>query len=157
VVFALSKDKGVSEIIATVLMILIVTVLGFSIFLYGLGFFTATTSANNQATATGIQSLKERFVIVDVSFSNITGGTNVTVQVYNYGSGNLNIVAMYLTNGSQVYPINITSPTTPPIALYPNNVTAITGNTTFIVPYGIPQAIRVVSSLGNYYENDYQR
>ena len=149
-VLPLSKDKGVSEIIATVLMILIVTVLGFSIFLYGLGFFTATTSANNQATATGIQSLQERFVIVDVNFTVTTTPVNntiVNVTVYNYGTTNEKIVGIYL-NGTQVSNVNSKW-------IYPNQVELVTGNVPFNVTRGIPQAIRVVSSLGNYYENEY--
>jgi flagellin-like protein len=148
VVLPLSKDKGVSEIIATVLMILIVTVLGFSIFLYGLGFFTATTSANNQATATGIQSLQERFVIVNVNFT-ITSPNNTTVTawVYNYGSTNEKIVGMYL-NGTQMSNVAST-------LISPNVVAVVVGNVPFNVTQGIPQAIRVVSSLGNFYENEY--
>lgn len=145
-VLPLSKDKGVSEIVATVLMILIVTILGFSIFLYGLGFFTATTSANNQATQTGIQSLKERFVIIDVNFT-ITSPNNTTVTawVYNYGSTNEKIVGMYLNGTSMVVSSSI----------YPNQVAAVVGNVPFNVTQGVPQTIRVVSSLGNFYENYY--
>jgi len=146
----LSKDKGLSEIIATVLMIMIVTVLGFSIFLYGLGFFTATTSANNQATATGIQSLQERFVIIDVNFTVTTTPVNntiVTAWVYNYGSTNEKIVAMYL-NGTQVSNVLST-------LIDPNAALMVVGNVPFNVTQGIPQTIRVVSSLGNFYENNY--
>jgi len=150
VVLPLSKDKGLSEIIATVLMIMIVTVLGFSIFLYGLGFFTATTSANNQATATGIQSLQERFVIIDVNFTVTTTPVNntiVTAWVYNYGSTNEKIVAMYL-NGTQVSNVLST-------LIDPNAALMVAGNVPFNVTQGIPQTIRVVSSLGNFYENNY--
>jgi flagellin-like protein len=150
VVLPLSKDKGLSEIIATVLMIMIVTVLGFSIFLYGLGFFTATTSANNQATATGIQSLQERFVIIDVNFTVTTTPVNntiVTAWVYNYGSTNEKIVAMYL-NGTQVSNVLST-------LIDPNAALMVVGNVPFNVTQGIPQTIRVVSSLGNFYENNY--
>ncbi|MGA2573952.1 MAG: archaellin/type IV pilin N-terminal domain-containing protein [Candidatus Methanomethylicaceae archaeon] len=146
----MSKDKGLSEIIATVLMIMIVTVLGFSIFLYGLGFFTATTSANNQATATGIQSLQERFVIIDVNFTVTTTPVNntiVTAWVYNYGSTNEKIVAMYL-NGTQVSNVLST-------LIDPNAALMVVGNVPFNVTQGIPQTIRVVSSLGNFYENNY--
>ncbi len=149
-VLPLSKDKGLSEIIATVLMIMIVTVLGFSIFLYGLGFFTATTSANNQATATGIQSLQERFVIIDVNFTVTTTPVNntiVTAWVYNYGSTNEKIVAMYL-NGTQVSNVLST-------LIDPNAALMVVGNVPFNVTQGIPQTIRVVSSLGNFYENNY--
>ena len=149
-VLPLSKDKGLSEIIATVLMIMIVTVLGFSIFLYGLGFFTATTSANNQATATGIQSLQERFVIIDVNFTVTTTPVNntiVTAWVYNYGSTNEKIVAMYL-NGTQVSNVLST-------LIDPNAALMVAGNVPFNVTQGIPQTIRVVSSFGNFYENNY--
>lgn len=156
-VLSLSKDKGVSEIIATVLMIMIVTVLGFSMFIYGLGFFTASTSAYNQATDVGIQSLNERFVIVNANFT-CTGGptngvytppVNVTVWVYNYGRTNLNIKGMYL-NGTL---LNIIAPPEP-IMIYSNQVVQITGNyTTSTIWTNSTQEIKIVSSLGNYYEN----
>jgi flagellin-like protein len=141
-------SKGVSEIVATVLMIMIVTAIGFAIFLYGMGFFTASTSARDQATQTGIATLRERFIVVDTYF-NITDDT-VSVWVYNYGETNIRISSVYL-NGSM---LNIDSPAQP-VFITPTDVTKIVCNTT-LVSAGDSQLVRIVSSLGNFYENYYE-
>lgn len=142
------SSKGVSEIVATVLMIMIVTAIGFAIFLYGLGFFTASTSARDQATQTGIATLRERFVIVDTKF-NATDNT-VTVWVYNYGETNVRMASVYL-NATQ---LTITTPPAP-VSINPTDVVKIVCSTSGVAP-GASQLIRVVSSLGNFYENYYQ-
>lgn len=143
------NSKGVSEIVATVLMIMIVTAIGFAIFLYGLGFFTASTSARDVATQTGIATLRERFVVVDVNFTAVNStATNVTVWVYNYGETNLKISTVYL-NASQIFNPAV------PTSINPTDVTKIVCTTTG-VSANCTQLVRVVSTLGNYYENYYK-
>jgi len=146
-------SKGVSEIVATVLMIMIVTAIGFSIFLYGMGFFTASTSARDQATQTGIATLRERFVVVDVAFTTVDVFTsNVTIWVYNYGETNININSIYI-NGSQHNNTKIDP--APPVFIVPTGITKIVCiNSSANANY--TQLIRVVSSLGNFYENYYK-
>jgi flagellin-like protein len=139
------NSKGVSEIVATVLMIMIVAAVGFSIFLYGLGFFTASTSARDLATQTGIATLRERFIIVE-SYFNLTGNT-VSVWVYNYGETNVQISSVYL-NATTI---------SPPASVFiePTKVVRLDYTVPGVVA-GQSQLIRVVSSLGNYYENYYR-
>jgi hypothetical protein len=127
---------------------MIVTAIGFSIFLYGLGFFTASTSARDVATQTNIATLQEGFVIVDCYFD-IPGNT-ASIWVYNYGNTNLRISSIYL-NASQL----TTSSPTLPVLIVPANVTKIICTTTG-VNAGNTQLIRVVSSLGNFNENYYK-
>jgi flagellin-like protein len=137
-------SKGVSEIVATVLMIMIVTAIGFAIFLYGMGFFTATSSARDTATQTGIATLRERFIIVDVAMVN---NSYVSVWVYNYGETNVAISSVYL-NAVQ---LNITTSNND---VYPGALRQI--NATMGVVQPGAQLVRIVSTLGNYYENYYQ-
>lgn len=143
-------SKGVSEIIATVLMIMIVTAIGFAIFLYGMGFFTASTAARDQATSTGIATLRERFIVVDAYFN--TTENSASIWVYNYGETNLAISSIYL-NGTK---LDIDSPPSP-VSITPTKVIKIIcSTTTTIVTPGDSQLVRVVSSLGNFYESYYQ-
>jgi flagellin-like protein len=145
VVQPLRNKKGVSEIVATVLMIMIVTLIGFTVLLYGMGYFSGTTSARNLQTQTTIDSLEERFIIVDANF--INSSQTLSVTVYNYGQVDIKIGSIYL-NGTQLSGV-LTTP------IYPNQNAQINGsytNGTFVP--GIYQ-IEVVSTLGNYYENYY--
>lgn len=142
----LPKRKGVSEIIATVLMIMIVTLIGFTVLLYGMGYFSGTTSARNMATQTTINGLEERFIIVDVSFVPASGNTTVSVTVYNYGQTNIKLGSMYL-NGTQLSNVPVTN-------LYPNQNAQVNGTYAGTISAG-KQDVKVVSTLGNYYENYY--
>ncbi len=137
-------SKGVSEIVATVLMIMIVTAIGFAIFLYGMGFFTATSSARDTVTQTGIATLRERFIIVDVTMVN---NSHISIWVYNYGETNVAVSSVYL-NAIQ---LTIMASDT---AVYPGALRQI--NATMGVVQPGAQMVRIVSALGNYYENYYQ-
>jgi flagellin-like protein len=144
----LSNKKGVSEIVATVLMIMIVTLIGFTVLLYGMGYFSGTTSARDQANAITIAGLEERFIIVDSNFIRSGGNTIVAVTVYNYGQTNVDITAIYLNSTASLSNIAST-------VIYPNTIQQINGTYIGIIPYNNSQDIRVVSTLGNYYENYY--
>lgn len=139
--------KGVSEIVATVLMIALVTAIGFSLLFYSMGYFSSISSAEGIATSRNMNTIQERFIISD-AIINATAPTNkVNVTVYDYGNTNVNIVAIYI-NGA---PCSVTAtqvhPGNPPVPVIGNTAAPLTiGNTVLL---------RVVSSLGNYYENTY--
>ena len=139
-----NRSKGVSEIVATVLMIAIVAAAGTGILLYSTGYFSGITSARDQADAQNLNSLREHFIITDASVKNASGIGTVNASIYNFGETNVKIVGMYV-NGMN---FSLSSP----IQINPNqskwvNATGagIPGNLIYI-------KVRVVSSLGNYYE-----
>ena len=139
--------KGVSEIIAVILMILIVTSIGFGVFLYALGYFSNITSAYTESSRLDSNAVRENFAITDVLFTVSGGETTIRVAVYNYGTTNLRIAAVYI-NGTPV------SGLSDPGAIPPFSWAYVTGK---FPPIGAgePQLVRVVSRLGNYYENYY--
>ncbi|MBC7127917.1 MAG: hypothetical protein H5T32_06890 [Candidatus Methanosuratus sp.] len=91
-------SKGVSEIVATVLMILIVSTIGLGVFLYSMGYFSGITSARYEATKVEINAILENFRIVDAVF--VKGATSeVSLAVYNYGNVGIDLAAIYV-NGT---------------------------------------------------------
>jgi len=137
--------KGVSEIIATVLMILIVTTIGFGVVSLSMNYFSGVSSARDVANKINIDAIRENFIVVNVLIN--TSSSNVSIWVYNYGEINLRMTAIYL-NGTQLG--NFEAP--------PYIVPAGYGIINGTYPGAIgnaPQLIRVVSTLGNYYENYY--
>ena len=143
------KSKGVSEIIAVVLMILMVTTVGFSVLALGMGYFSGTASAREFANKLNIDTLREHFIIVDVNFTDSGLQTNVSVAIYNYCDLNIRMVVLYL-NGTQLGALQA------PSYITPGTVVIVNGTYPGSVG-GNPQLIRVVSSLGNNYEKYYFR
>jgi len=143
----LSSRKGVSEIVAVILMILIVTTIGFGIFLYSLGYFSNITSAYVESSKLDSDAVREKFVVTDVLFTVSPGSTTVRVALYNYGQTNLRVVALYV-NGSALGSLVAES-------IPPYGWGYATGVLEREIPSDAPQLVRVVSKLGNYYENYY--
>lgn len=137
--------KGVSEIVATVLMILIVTTIGFGVVSLSMNYFSGVSSARDVANKINIDAIRENFIIVNTLID--TASSNVSVWVYNYGETNLRMTAMYL-NGTQLANFEA------PAYIVPASMGIING--TYPGAIGnAPQLIRAVSTLGNYYENYY--
>lgn len=88
-------DRGVSEIVSSVIMILLVSAIGIGIFLYGAGYFSGITSARQEATSMDIQGVKENFVIVDAMITNASTST-ANLAIYNYGTVKVELAAMYI-------------------------------------------------------------
>jgi archaellum component FlaF (FlaF/FlaG flagellin family) len=143
----LRSIKGVSEIIAVILMILIVTTIGFGVFLYSLGYFSNITSAYMESSKVDSDAVRENFVITDVLFTVSAGNTNVRVAIYNYGQTNLRIAALYI-NGTALGSLVESS-------IPPYGSGFVTGVLDREISAGEPQLVRVVSKLGNYFENYY--
>ncbi|MGB9879265.1 MAG: archaellin/type IV pilin N-terminal domain-containing protein [Anaerolineae bacterium] len=143
----MSSRKGVSEIVAVILMILIVTTIGFGIFLYSLGYFSNITSAYVESSKLDSDAVREKFVVTDVLFTVSPGSTTVRVALYNYGQTNLRVVALYV-NGSALGSLVAES-------IPPYGWGYATGVLEREIPSDAPQLVRVVSKLGNYYENYY--
>ncbi len=93
-------SKGVSEIVATVLMILLVSTIGIGVFLYSMGYFSGITAARYEDTRAEISAIQENFRIVDAIISNETGSCDARFAVYNYGGVRVDLASMYI-NGRQ--------------------------------------------------------
>ncbi len=136
------RGRGVSEIVATILLVLMVVSIGMGVFLYSMGYLSLVSSARSDANSLDVAVLKEHFIIVDANVAT----TGAQIAVYNYGEANLKIVGLYI-NGTLHSP--------------PSGITILPGKCQFVnATYGTLNAnsmctIRVVSSLGNYYEDVY--
>lgn len=139
------KDRGgVSELMATVIMVGLVAMVGSATLLYSMNYFSGVTSAKDEYGTLEMNALKEDFLIVD----SISGGGSASVAVYNYGTSEIQIVWLYVNGNSY----NITGGT----------VEIIAGGTSWVNGSGASDTgnlalIRVVSSSGNYYENVFRR
>jgi flagellin-like protein len=138
-------SKGVSEIVTTVMLIMIVASVGIGILLYSMGYFSNVTSSREQMYSQDINKLKEHFLIADATLIN---NTNANVYVYNYGSIGVTISALYVDGGQMTL--------TGPQLINPNSSAWINSTNSFSSNKpNVGFAIKVVSSLGNYYEDYY--
>jgi len=90
--FARSK-RGVSEIIASVVLILIVSSAGIVAYTYSIGAFSSSASFFQLDTNSEEQQAQERFAIIAV-WSNPPNQMNLTL--FNYGQIGLAIAAVYV-------------------------------------------------------------
>lgn len=94
------RDKqGVSEIVASLIIILIVTVAGAGLYAYSLSAFSSSGSSFLLQTSGREERAQERLVITTVWWNVTTNYMNVTVL--NYGKIELAIDAVYM-DGTQV-------------------------------------------------------
>jgi len=136
--------KGISELIATVIMIGLVALVGTATLLYSMNYFSGVTSAKQGADDLETAALKEDFVIVDA----VSGNGSARMAVYNFGSGEIYIVGAFVNGNSY----NLTV----------NPVEIKVGETRWVNASGPVDTmnlalIRVVSSSGGYYENVFMR
>jgi len=94
-------SKGISELVATIMMILIVTGVGFGVFLYSMGYYSGVTSAKDEANKLNINIIKENYIIADVTFNLSSSPVALNVTIFNYGPTNLEMSSLYL-NGTQL-------------------------------------------------------
>ena len=85
--------RGVSEIIASVILILIVSSAGIVAYSYSTGAFSSSTSFFQLDTNLKEQQAQERFAIIAV-WSNLSCQLNLTV--FNYGQTDLTIDTIYV-------------------------------------------------------------
>ncbi len=134
-------SRGISEIVATLLMIVVVSSISVALFTYSAGYFSGTTSAIGAVNTLNVGIVMERFVIVDT----LKSGTNtISVAVYNYGRTPVTIVALFL-NGTNL-------PLSEPIEIMPGEWGWVNGTTPVIVLSGSICSVSIASSLGNVYE-----
>jgi len=137
-------SKGISEIVATLIMIVIVSGIGMALYVYSMGYFTVTASALGEVSKVNVNSIRERFTVVDVILKQDGGGMEVSAAVYNYGKTGVTLRGMFL-NGTEVA-------VSGPIEVQPGGLVWFNGTVPVVLPSGALCHIRVVSGLGNYYE-----
>lgn len=91
--------RGVSEVIASLLMVLIVSIGGAALYSYSLGTFSSSSSSFQLQTDLREERARERFQIIAVWWNVTTDYMNVTIL--NYGEIELAIEAVYI-NGTRV-------------------------------------------------------
>ncbi|MCJ7424133.1 hypothetical protein MUP01_07680 [Candidatus Bathyarchaeota archaeon] len=89
--------RGVSEIISSVIMLLIVSVAGVAVYSYSTGALSSTTSFFQLDTNSKENRVQERFAVIAV-WSNQPNRLNLTVL--NYGQIDLTIDAVYINSTS---------------------------------------------------------
>lgn len=138
------ERSGVSELMATVIMVGLVAIVGTATLLYSMNYFSGVTSATEEYGVLELTALKEDFIIVDA----VSGGGVANVSVYNFGSSEIEIVGMYV-NG---YDYAISGA---PVEIRVGETVLVNASGT--VETANLALIRVVSSSGNYYENVFRR
>jgi archaellum component FlaF (FlaF/FlaG flagellin family) len=138
------RNRGVSELMAMVIMVGVVAIVGTATLLYSMNYFSGVNSAKEEYGALELNALEEDFLIVDA----YSGGGVANVAIYNYGNREIEIVGMYV-NGMDY---NVSGA---PIEIRAGETIVVNGS-------GATDAsnlalIRVVSSSGNYYENVFRR
>lgn len=92
------NKKGLSEIIASLLLILIVTSAGVVVYAYSVKVIGSSSSNFNLQNAQNEEQAQERFQIIRVWSSN---QNQLNLTILNYGMTDLTIVAVYI-NGTSV-------------------------------------------------------
>jgi archaellum component FlaF (FlaF/FlaG flagellin family) len=135
--------KGISEIIAILVMLLIVSSIGVIIYTYATGYFSLMSSAITERSKLDINTIKEKFVIVDVIINRLSNSTEICTAVYNYGKTSIILKLMF---------INGTKAITNEEEILPGEFKWFNGTINIVIPSNTIINLKVVSSLGNYYE-----
>lgn len=135
-------EKGISEIIAVLMMIVIVSSVSVVMYSYSVGFFSGVTSAIGERTRIDVISMKEKFAIVDVVVVATGDNSTISAAVYNYGKTDVVLHKMF---------VNGTMAEVKEVALPPNGLAWFNGS----VPITLSNSVfylRVASKMGNYHE-----
>jgi flagellin-like protein len=90
------KRRGVSEIISTIILILIVSVAGSMLFAYSAGFFQGQQDEVLRENELTVNQAEERFRITAVSWNGVDD--DLDIAVYNYGLDDIEISDIYINN-----------------------------------------------------------
>ena len=137
----LRNRRGVSEIIASLIMILVVSAGGVVVYSFSLEAFSTSSSLHELQTSQREEQAKERFLIVVIRNTTMTDQLNVTVL--NYGRTELTIVAVYV-NGT-----NSTDLTGGGIAVGTGQLTSVQFVSSIPIGTGDAYEVAVVSKQGS--------
>ena len=93
------KRRGVSEIIATIILIMIVSIAGTMLFAYSSNYIQSLNDQYQRNTEITTGTAQERFTITTVWWSGTDNFLNLTI--YNYGQNDIQITDVYI-DGVQV-------------------------------------------------------
>lgn len=93
------NNKGVSEIVASLLIILIVSVAGAALYSYSLTTFSSSSSSFQSLTTLREERTQERLSIIAVWWDNSTGQDLMNITILNAGKIHFAIDAVYV-NGT---------------------------------------------------------
>jgi len=142
--------KGVSPVIATVIIITVTLVVGFAVFSFVNSEAAVASGAMGQSTASYVNYLKERFVITNVAFNYPTSG-QVTIWFYNNGAVNTRFIA----NNGQIFIGTTPNPTTEITSFTPSPVTVEVRKSSSItftyspINQGTTYYIKAIGEFGN--------
>ena len=88
------KRRGVSEIISTIIIILIVSVSGSVLFVYSSGFFQEQQDSVLRESELSVNQAEEKFRVSSVLWNGVDD--DLDIAVYNYGKADLKITDVYV-------------------------------------------------------------
>jgi len=131
------RSRGVSEVVASLLLLGVVIALSALILTYSLGAFQLTQTSMSKRFFEEAQSLREQLVIVDVWYHN----GELSVAVYNCGGTEAVVAGVY---------INETLIASPRVELLVGETKWV--NASFEIEEGATYRVKVSSERGNTYE-----
>jgi len=97
----LRNNRGVSEIVANLLIVLIVSVAGAALYSYSLTTFSSSSSLFQTQTDLRKERTQERLSIIAIWWDNSTGQDHMNITIQNCGKIHFAIDAIYM-NGTAV-------------------------------------------------------
>jgi flagellin-like protein len=94
----LSNKRGVSEVIASLILILVVTAAGVVIYAYSVTAFSSSGSHFEQQTKLDQEQMRERFQVIRVWWDT---SSQLNLTILNYGQIDITVSAVYI-NGTVV-------------------------------------------------------
>lgn len=131
----MKKAKGVSEVISSLLVLLIIVSIGVAVYAYSANIFSSLIENYANTYLFNSLLLKEHFIIEDVWF--INNSDVIKITIYNYGSVSTSISAIF---------INDTLVSQPNIIIEPGH--RVTIDVTYIWRPNVIYYIKILSSRG---------
>jgi flagellin-like protein len=136
----LSNKRGVSEVIASLILILVVTAAGVVIYAYSVTAFSSSGSHFEQHTKLDQEQMRERFQVIRVWWDT---SSQLNLTILNYGQIDITINAVYV-NGTKVQHFEINGPNPGAVG----ELTWVTFDSPLPVPEGTVNEILVVTERG---------
>jgi hypothetical protein len=89
----LMSGRGVSNIVSTLALLLVVVGIGSLLYLQGSGIIQLQQATSKSTLEQEQETIRERFIIVDVALNSTN---EITVYVYNFGKTCITIVGVYV-------------------------------------------------------------
>ena len=124
------RRRGLSDLVAAVLTVAMTLIAGAALFGYVNGQAANSENRIGAANAANVNFLNERFVVVDVNFSQNNPSTSVSIWIYNNGAVTLNVTQIELYNATRSMMI-----------LYQHNPSSLTCSLRSIPSFNLPSPL----------------